>query len=177
MDSDMVVKGDLSELLRLDIGDFYIGAAYEFWKHLIRMSYTLRRSVSKKFYFNSGVMLMNLTKIRQDGLLAKLEDYTNNNFRTYMDQDALNVVVGNDILLLPVEDNTMNFFYEHIDLPTMSAFYGRQWQNLDDVFSTATILHFASSKKPLGEVAPKEQFFRMLQRLWYKYYTPLPPLD
>lgn len=129
------------------------------------------------YYFNAGVMLMNLKKIREDNLLAKLEDYTNNNFRTYMDQDAFNVVVGEDVAVLPFEDNTMNFFFEHVDLPTMAAYYGEDWQNYEDVFAPATILHFASSRKPLGTVVPKTNFFYMLQRLWYKYYTPLPPLD
>ena len=122
-------------------------------------------------------MLMNLAKIREDDLLAKLEDFTNNNFRTYMDQDAFNVVVGQKVLMLPFEDNAMNFFFEHVDLPTMGQFYGRQWQNYEGVFAPVTILHFASSKKPLGAEAEHHKFFRMLQRLWYKYYMPLKPLD
>ena len=59
-------------------------------------------------------MLLNLKKFRQDNLLQKLEDYTNNNFRTYMDQDALNVVVGDDVVLMDFENNAMNFFFEYL---------------------------------------------------------------
>ena len=122
-------------------------------------------------------MLMNLKKIREDNLIEKLETFTNNNFRTYMDQDALNVVVGDKVSLLPFEDNAINFFFEHVDMADMNNFYDRNWKTYDDDFAPVTILHFASSKKPLGPKAPNNEFFHMLQRLWYKYYTPLPPLD
>lgn len=177
IDSDVLVLHDLNKLYQTDISNVYLAAVKDpswFFEntHVVELNLEERG-----FYFNSGVMLLNLAKFRQDGLLKQLEDYTNDNFRTYMDQDALNVVVGKEVILLPVEDNTMNFFFEHIDLAKMNEFYGRQWQSFDDVFSAATILHFASSKKPLGITVPDEEFFRMLQRLWYQYYKPLPPLD
>jgi len=177
LDSDVLVLHDLNQIYQTDISNVYLAIVKDpSW--FFENTHVLELNLEERgFYFNSGVMLMNLDKFRQDGLLQKLEDFTNNNFRTYMDQDALNVVVGNDVLLLPVEANTMNFFFEHVDMPTMNAFYGRDWQSYDDVFAPAIVLHFASSKKPLGKIAPNEEFFRMLQRLWYKYYTPLPPLD
>ena len=177
LDSDILVLRDLNALYQTELADNYLAAVKDpswFFENVHVLELNLEE---RGFYFNSGVMLLNLAKFREDGLLAKLEDFTNNNFRTYMDQDALNVVVGKKVLTLPFEDNAMNFFFEHIDLPTMNNFYGRQWQNYEEVFAPVTILHFASSKKPLGEEAAHNQFFRMLQRLWYKYYTPLAPLD
>lgn len=177
LDSDILVLRDLNALYQTDLGDNYLAAVKDpswFFENIHVLELNLEE---RGFYFNSGVMLMNLAKFREDGLLEKLEDYTNNNFRTYMDQDALNVVVGQKVLLLPFEDNAMNFFFEHVDLPTLGNFYGREWQSYEEVFAPVTILHFASSKKPLGPDVSYDQFFRMLQRLWYKYYTPLPPLD
>ena len=177
IDSDVLVLHDLNKLYQTDVSDVYLAAVKDpswFFQntHVVELNLEERG-----FYFNSGVMLMNLAKIREDNLVAQLEEFTNNNFRTYMDQDALNVVVKDKVKLLPVEDNTMNFFFEHNDMSTLSEFYGRDWKNYEDVFSPAVILHFASSKKPLGPAVDKTKFFRMLQRLWYKYYEPLPPLD
>lgn len=177
IDSDVLVLHDLNRIYNTDIAGKYLAAVKDpswFFENMHVVELNLEE---RGFYFNSGVMLMNLKKFREDGLERKLEDYTNNNFRTYMDQDALNVVVGNDVVLLPFEANAMNFFFEHNDLQTMGQFYGRNWQNYEDVFAPVTILHFASSKKPLGNVAPSNEFFRMLQRLWYKYYTGLPALE
>jgi lipopolysaccharide biosynthesis glycosyltransferase len=176
VDSDILVLHDLNSIYKTDITGKYLAAVKDpswFFEnmHVVELNLDYRG-----FYFNSGVMLMNLKKIRDDNLLAKLEDYTNNNFRTYMDQDALNVVVENDVVLLPVEANTMNFFFEHNDMKTLGNFYNRDWKSYEDVFANATILHFASSKKPLGALADKFQFFRMLQEAWYSVYNTLPPL-
>lgn len=176
IDSDVLVLHDLNKIYNTNIDDKYLAAVKDpswFFENMHVVELNLEE---RGFYFNSGVMLMNLKKFREDGLLQKLEDYTNNNFRTYMDQDALNVVAGKDVVLLPFEANAMNFFFEHIDLQTMGQFYGRNWQNYEEVFAPVTVLHFASSKKPLGPVAPSSAFFRMLQRLWYKYYQGLAPL-
>lgn len=177
LDSDILVLRDLNALYQTDVQNVYLAAVKDpSW--FFENTHVLELNLEERgFYFNSGVMLMNLAKFRADGLLQKLEDFTNNNFRTYMDQDALNVVVEKDVLELPFEANAMNFFFEHVDLPTLGHFYGREWKNYVDVFAPVTVLHFASSKKPLGAEASHDQFFRMLQRLWYKYYTPLPPLD
>lgn len=177
LDSDILVLHDLNKLYKTDISGKYLAAVKDpSW--FFENTHVLELNLEKRgFYFNSGVMLLNLKKFRQDNLLQKLEDYTNNNFRTYMDQDALNVVVGDDVVLMDFENNAMNFFFEHIDLATLAQFYNRHWQTYIDVFAPATIIHFASSKKPLGPAVPKTEFFYMLQKLWYKYYSPLPPLD
>ena len=177
LDSDILVLRDLNELYQTDLADNYLAVVKDpswFFENMHVLELHLEE---RGFYFNTGVMLMNLAKIREDGVLAKLEEFTNNNFRTYMDQDAFNVVVKDKVQLLPFEDNAMNFFFEHVDLKTMGDFYGRQWKSYEEVFAPVTVLHFASSKKPLGAEAQHNQFFRMLQRLWYKYYTPLAPLD
>ena len=177
IDSDVLVLHDLNKLYQTDITDKYLAAVKDpSW--FFQNTHVVELNLEKRgFYFNTGVLLLNLAKIRADNLVQKLEDYTNNNFRTYMDQDAFNVVVGDDVKLLDFENNSMNFFFEHIDLATLAEFYNRHWLSYSEVFAPATIIHFASSKKPLGVVVPKTEFFFMLQKLWYKYYTPLPPLD
>ena len=46
----------------------------------------------RDFYFNSGVMLLNLQKMRQDKFIEKSLMYFNNNYEVFADQDILNVV-------------------------------------------------------------------------------------
>ncbi len=176
VDSDIMVLHDLTKLYNTNIEGKYLAAVKDpswFFEntHVVELNLNERG-----FYFNTGVMLMNLAKIREDNLLEKLEEYTNNNFRTYMDQDAYNVVVGNDVVLLDVEHNTMNFFFEHIDMKVLAEFYGREWKDYQDVFGNAVIVHFASSKKPLGTKVDEGHFFYKLQQMWYAFYTPLPAL-
>ena len=177
VDSDIMVLHDLTKLYNTDIEGKYLAAVKDpswFFENTHVKELNLEE---RGFYFNSGVMLMNLAKIRNDNLIEKLEDYTNNNFRTYMDQDAYNVVVGNDVKLLDVENNTMNFFFEHNDINVLADFYNREWKDYQDVFGNAVIVHFASSKKPLGTTVDKNHFFYKLQQMWYEFYKPLPPLQ
>lgn len=177
VDSDILVLHDLNELYKINLGDNYLAVVKDpSW--FFENGHVLELNLDERgFYFNSGVMLMNLDKIRKDGIIQKLEDYTNNNFRTYMDQDAFNVVVGDKAQLMDVKFNTMNFFFAHNPISKLAEFYGKDWNSYEDVFSGATIIHFASSKKPLGIKVEKTDFFYMLQKLWYKYYTPLPKLS
>lgn len=143
MDSDMVVKGDLSELLRLDIGDSYIGAAYEFWKHLIRMSYTLRRSVSKKFYFNSGVMILNLRKMREDNVADKLWYYKLNKAKTtLMDQESLNAVCASTAYQLPVKWNFNPYFLKQIYINEINRVYKTDYKTLEQMEDDVCIIHY-----------------------------------
>lgn len=176
IDSDVLVLHDLSNIFNTDIEGKYLAAVKDpswFFENMHVVELGLEE---RGFYFNSGVMLMNLDKIRKDNLVKALEDYTNNNFRTYMDQDALNVVVGKNVALLPFEANAINFFFEHVDMQTMGNFYDRNWQSYEQIFAPVTILHFASAKKPAGISVPKTEFFYMLQKLWYKYYQGLSTL-
>ncbi len=173
IDADVLILHDLTKLFDTDVNDVYLAAVKDpSW--FFENNHVVDLGLEKRgFYFNSGVMLMNLDKMRKDGLIEKLEEYTNNNYRTYMDQDALNVLVGESVKLLDVENNTMNFFFEHNSIKVLGEFYGRNWTDYEDVFSRAVILHFASSKKPMGTVVKKDEFFYMLQKLWYKYYREL----
>ena len=173
IDSDTLILQDLTNLYNTDIENKYLAAVKDpswFFEnyHVKELGLEYRG-----FYFNSGVMLMNLKKIRDDNFIQALEEYTNNNYRTYMDQDALNVLVKNDVVLLDVEYNTMNFFFDHNPIDVLAKFYNRQWQNYEDVFKNATIIHFASSKKPLSATVNKTEFFYMLQKLWHRYYKNL----
>ena len=70
----------------------------------------------------------------------------------------------------------MNFFFEHNDMKVLADFYERDWNSYQDVFGRAVIVHFASSKKPLGTQVDENHFFYKLQQMWYEFYTPLPPL-
>ena len=66
-------------------------------------------NIYRNQYFNSGVLFMNLDKIREKGHLKELvvDFLVNNREATYPDQDALNVLFHNKILYL---DSSWNRF-------------------------------------------------------------------
>ena len=115
IDIDTIVAGDVAELFDIDLGDNYLGAARDF-NTIVNFKYY--DSVKKYFgevlkikditqYFNSGVLLMNLSKLREINIVEKtqelLEKYKE---LLYPDQDILNLICEDNKLLL---DNCWNF--------------------------------------------------------------------
>ena len=89
IDTDAVVRGDISHLWNYDMTDYYVmgvkdyGVTYD--NHLNSLN------LSGK-YINSGFVCFNLKKIREDNIILKWFDVINTVKLKYPDQDALNIV-------------------------------------------------------------------------------------
>ncbi|KAJ3562201.1 hypothetical protein NP233_g9727 [Leucocoprinus birnbaumii] len=83
LDADVLVRHDISPLWQFDLHDRALGAIPDVGHPMGHNSF------EKHPYFNAGVLLMNLTKIRETGsrLLERGREMQNAKFR---DQDALN---------------------------------------------------------------------------------------
>lgn len=146
LDSDIVAKADLSELLKLDIGESYLAASYEFWRHLIRINYTLKRTVSHEFFFNSGVMLLNLKKMREDDVPEKLWFYKLNRAKTtLMDQESLNAVCSSMAFHLPVKWNFNPYFLKQRFIPELNKVYGTDYKTIEQMEDDAYIIHYVGA--------------------------------
>jgi len=112
LDSDIVVPGDISELYRTELGDNLIAAAAD---HSVVDVPQLAKyiedgvGIDKHHYINSGVLLMNLKRMRE----AQLEQRFLELMNTYHfdciapDQDYLNVMCSGKILYLPASWDAM----------------------------------------------------------------------
>ncbi len=105
IDSDVVVKGDLAELFETELGDNYIGACAD--KSVVDVPPLARYmeeavGVDRHSYINSGVLLMNLKKLRE----VELDSHFLSLLNTYHfdciapDQDYLNAMCSGKILYL-----------------------------------------------------------------------------
>ncbi len=106
IDSDVVLRGDLAELFDTDIGDNLIGACAD--KSVVdvpELAYYMENAVgiSRYGYINSGVLLMNLKRLRQ----VRLGENFLNLLNAYHfdciapDQDYLNAMCSGSIYYLP----------------------------------------------------------------------------
>ena len=110
LDSDIVVLGDLSELFSIDIHDYLLGACIDYFAGEALENYlNYFVGVDKREYFNSGILLMNLKKLRE----LNLDEHFLHLYSTYHfeclapDQDYLNAMCKNRVLILPQKWNTM----------------------------------------------------------------------
>lgn len=106
IDSDVVVLGDLAQLFDTDIGDNYIGACADHSAYDIPVFAKYMENavgVSPYEYINSGVLLMNLKKLRE----AEIDKHFLSLLTTYHfdsvapDQDYLNALCYGKIHYLP----------------------------------------------------------------------------
>ncbi len=112
IDSDVVLNADLAELFDTDIGDNFIGACTDL---SVQEAPPLVKyieegvGVDRREYINSGVLLMNLKKLRE----AKLETHFLNLLTSYHfdciapDQDYINALCNGRIYYLGEEWDTM----------------------------------------------------------------------
>lgn len=102
IDSDVVITGDLAELFAIDLGDNYIGACAD--KSVVDVPPLAQYmeeavGVDRHSYINSGVLLMNLKKLRE----AELDVHFLSLLNTYHfdciapDQDYLNAMCSGKI--------------------------------------------------------------------------------
>ena len=79
LDIDMMCAGDISELYNTDISDYEYAAVREkYGSKIIRPD-----------YINAGMLLLNMKKIRETGLLEKARDLIKTKKMLFADQDAI----------------------------------------------------------------------------------------
>ena len=98
IDTDAIVKKDISNLWKYDITDYYIAGVKDFGIYK-RGRENIKGVIET--YINSGFVLFNLKKMRADNIQEKLLDIVHKMLLRYPDQDALNLVCHQKIMFLP----------------------------------------------------------------------------
>ncbi len=104
LDCDIVVEGDVSELYLTPLHDHILGAVADDMISDFEVFGNYAETVvgiSRSEYFNAGILLMNLEKMRRIGLCdAFVKLLSQRTFRVAQDQDYLNVLCHGDVTFL-----------------------------------------------------------------------------
>ncbi|MEE0968579.1 MAG: glycosyltransferase, partial [Clostridia bacterium] len=117
-------------------------------------------------YFNSGFMILNLNKMRHDNIPEKLIDYKLHGKMWNMDQDALNAVIGYNVVYF---DYNTHLLYHQLASEELREKYGKGTDR--NLIQKCTVLHFTSHRKPWKTRLP------IVTRMWLKYYKCTPYSD
>jgi lipopolysaccharide biosynthesis glycosyltransferase len=92
LDSDLVAVRNIRELWRTDMRGCAIAAVYDAWIDAVAFGQQWQLDASPGDYFNAGVLLIDLARIRAEGLFDEARDFliANKPALSFMDQDALN---------------------------------------------------------------------------------------
>lgn len=99
LDADIMINGDISELFDIDVSEYEYAAVKEKYGSLFLFS----------DYINAGVLLFNLKKIKETGLLEKARDLIRKKKLIFADQDAIYYNTTKK-LLLPSRFNEQSKF-------------------------------------------------------------------
>ena len=145
LDADIVVNGSIENLYKEDLEDLngdYIGAVENpgFYRHSeLKMD-------SNSSYFNSGMMLINLKKWKEDSLANKVIDFVDKNPAVieFVDQCGLNAVIDGCWKKLPLKYNQQSVIFEK-DFDEFNCFLPDE---LIEAKQTPVIVHYSGASKP-----------------------------
>ena len=105
LDTDTIVRKDISRIWDLDLEDNYVAGVKDYGVYAD--NYLESLNLSGK-YINSGVVIFNLDKIREDNIIDKWFEIANTRKLRYPDQDALNIICTDKEIYLPSMYNFIN---------------------------------------------------------------------
>ncbi len=154
MDGDVVVKGSLKGFWDENIEDYLMGGVPD--EYIEETHYKPEIGMSEQeLYVNAGVLLMNLKRMREEGIYERLCDATVSLVGKiqYQDQDVINLVCRGSIKELDVRYN----------FTTGNAL------NSPELVPEAVNIHFTGSRKPWNKKCPNP-----LAGLYHKYVRRSP---
>lgn len=172
LDADILVNRDIKELWDTDIQNYCLAAVpdYSTVNGLETPYPVANQEVPASHYFNSGVLCMNLDRIRAKGnmhenILNYLEE---NQGARLLDQDALNAVYGGETFLVDESWNTFTHLIQYTP--------GKPLENKLYHFAASTLILYTMSeidrayyeticRTPWGEEEGKKHLYRALGRV------------
>ncbi len=171
LDSDLIVNTDIQELYNYDLQDKYVGAVRDLgisiekspWdldvydtKKKRFITYNITNYVEEyleinyKEYINTGVLLMDYTKLKEDGIIKNSLDIIQKRYFTLLDQDTYNIVFNKKINYLPqywnaTEPTTIALIPDIKDIFDGAVPYKMYKENFIDEHK---IIHYTGSVKP-----------------------------
>ena len=141
LDADLILNADIANLWSIDVENYYMACSPVF--EGVFVDYQQKLDIPLDYrYCNTGVMLCNLKKWREDNI----EPFFFTNAKKYrdvcefLDQDILNTVLYSKILYL---DYKFNF------IPDEEIWYPEIYsKNLDKIPKNPDIIHWAGPRKP-----------------------------
>lgn len=148
LDIDMIVESDLSPLWSIDLPhDVWVGAVIE-----LGMKKPFLQSIGLNeddFYFNAGVLLMNLTALRKIDFNARCIEFVTHYKQAirFVDQDVLNHICANKVLWI---DPRYNVTFGLVDKAHKLDRYPSPYDvaAMENAISNPAIIHYTGGSKP-----------------------------
>lgn len=160
LDGDIIVNGNLSPLFSLDITSYYVAAGKDS-AGIYNRDYPISLGIaSTHFYYNSGIILLNLAAFRKMDLIGEMNKFTHENYQRISspDQDFLNYICQNKTLYIPPKYN-MNYAVEK---DILAQIWSKE--EIREAKKSPVIIHYIGPVKPWSVLSTHPY-----RKLWWKY--------
>lgn len=177
LDCDLVVNGAIKNFWATDISDVSVGCVEDMWSGRPE-SYARLHFSPEHLYFNAGVLLLNLEKMRADGFEKRAIDYLRLHVSELVlyDQDLLNALLHDDKKFVAHRWNVQDGFLRRRRVERMPA---DSLVKLESELQHPVIIHYTGSKKPWHYKSQhpwKGLYFRYLDMTKWRGERPVMPL-
>lgn len=167
LDCDMIVLGSLGELYAIDLEDNILGASLD--SDVVIKSSKVWDYIKKinPLYFNAGMLLMNLEKMRRDNLTKRMQEWLSKGKKLmFPDQDALNSLYKDRCIITPLKYNAQ---FPLLAVMGTKLFPKEHPEYLQ--IENPIIIHFCTAQKPwlyLPEPPYKKEFKKYFEMTPWK---------
>lgn len=177
-DIDLLFLADVKDLYQLDMNGYLLAACKDFimaahcgltwgrpWKEYLTDTLKLKDTAS---YFNTGVMLIDIKKINKHNYMQRcLELLADNEYRC-LEQDALNLVLQDNIKYLDGAWNVPTLQKQMKDWKFLEAMPFTDLRLYEKLRKKPKVVHYAAHRKPW--LYPDEE----MAELWWSYARKTP---
>lgn len=165
VDCDTLLYDGYLSIFDYDISEHYFAAVRDV---NVELNFERKELIKNEYYYNTGIMYFNIKKMLEEDLEERLvEAYLmNDDMKFFQDQDALNYVLGNGVLSLPLTYNMLEFYRHAFSIEQLKDFWPEYSDDeIKNVLEHPYIIHFAGTPKPWDDVLHGEH------DIWVSYLT------
>jgi len=174
LDSDLIVRGSLREFWETDLEGMAIGAI----ENPFSAHYPKRLKYLEKYgYFNAGVALMDLKKLREIDFEEKCFDFVKKHPERiwHVDQCVINSILYDKWKRLPYRYNFMSVMPLEEYLPEHYGLVLTPAEEVEEGINNALVAHFISDNKPWEYMSKrlfKDDYHKYLKMTLWKNAKP-----
>ena len=153
IDGDIILYPSFVKIFDFDIADKYAAVVQDMFATI----YGFAGKLGHPKYFNSGMMYLNLKRMRDAHITEKLIEYKRNDTdKSFMDQNALNAIIGNESLYISPAYNLLatcteaqveSHYKDGKPLSRMAEFFGISEEEMRSAIDRPAILHVTGETK------------------------------
>ena len=150
LDIDLLVKGSLKPLWETDLGDNCVGACIDLFIEETNKGYKQKIGMeAQEYYFNAGVLLINLEKWRQNDIFKMSCEWVERykDIMEYQDQDILNGLFKGQVCYLNSRFNFMPTNYDFMVGGTASENHDPLYRDRINAVMPVSICHYCGPEK------------------------------